>query len=836
MKERKFSKPLLFFIPGAAVISLSALIFSACSLFGPSDDSGKTDDNKPHTHSLTYVAAKDAASCLDSGNIEHWYCSGCEKYFADADAESEIDADDLLLFADHSFTHISAKAETCKADGNMDYFACETCGRLFSDSEGRNEMTADSVVLPKDANKHKWVDNVCTECQTDAGGSKGLFWEYEYAFNLNGTTLKDGYILKGPGTFQGGELEIPSTYNNRPVVAIANAAFYYNDSITGLVISDGLTHIGQSAFGHCTNLQAVSLGDGLEYIGAWAFEDCDAIEKVNVTSLAAWCAISFQYDTSANPKYAPNSRLYIDGELVSGDLAVPDTLSSIPAFTFMNNPITSVVIPKATVGSGAFAGCTSLSKIELPSMTTLRSLFVSATHSEDPVWVKEVIMTDHYEVAAGAFKGCSGLEKVTVPDRITNIGASAFEGCSSLQSISIPTGVLRIGAYAFKGCASLGSVTLPDGLWSIADGTFADCTNLEIVYWNAKKCEAGTDTPSFSGCTNLSTIVFGARIEEIPSYILYNCTSLENVEFEKATFGDSLLNTTKKIGGFAFFGCTNLTQIELPARLEQIYSGVFQNTGLKSIVIPDTVTYLASSAFAGCSSLESVQLSTSLEILYDNTFEGCVKLDNVVVPEGVTDIRTEVFLNCTGLHDISLPEGLLRIGNNAFKGCTELRSIDLPESTFSLGSSAFYGCTALRSITLHEGVATLGAGAFAGCTNLETVYFNAINCEDGSKSDPVFGNCTSFTTLILGEEVVSISIYMFYGCSAIRSVVIPASVISISYGAFEGCTGLNSVEFEEPAGWQCNYTSLPAAALSDTATAAKYLTDDYCGYSWRRYS
>lgn len=50
----------------------------------------------PHTHELTHVPAV-APTPAKPGNIEYWYCEGCGKYFADADATQEITEADTYL-------------------------------------------------------------------------------------------------------------------------------------------------------------------------------------------------------------------------------------------------------------------------------------------------------------------------------------------------------------------------------------------------------------------------------------------------------------------------------------------------------------------------------------------------------------------------------------------------------------------------------------------------------------------------------------------------------------------------------------------------------------------
>lgn len=51
---------------------------------------------EPHTHELTHVPAVDPTPAKP-GNIEYWYCEGCGKYFADADATQEITEADTYL-------------------------------------------------------------------------------------------------------------------------------------------------------------------------------------------------------------------------------------------------------------------------------------------------------------------------------------------------------------------------------------------------------------------------------------------------------------------------------------------------------------------------------------------------------------------------------------------------------------------------------------------------------------------------------------------------------------------------------------------------------------------
>ena len=122
----------------------------------------------------------------------------------------------------------------------------------------------------------------------------------------------------------------------------------------------------------------------------------------------------------------------------------------------------------------------------------------------------------------------------------------------------------------------------------------------------------------------------------------------------------------------------------------------------------------------------------------------------------------------------------------------------------SIGERAFFECSSLTSVTIPNSVTDIGENAFRSCSGLKEVSFNATNCTSmgysyysmGSPHYPVFENCTSLTTINIGENVQIIPPYAFWGCSGLTSVTIPNSVTSIGSQAFEGCSGLTSIVVE----------------------------------------
>jgi len=176
-----------------------------------------------------------------------------------------------------------------------------------------------------------------------------------------------------------------------------------------------VTSIGDYAFEGCSGLTSVTFeaGSQLESIGGGAFEGCSGLTSVYYQGdLARWCE-GFEGGYSLM-KYCEN--LYINGELVQGDLVIPAGVTSI--------------------GYEAFSGCSGLTSVEIPASVT--------------------------SIGVGAFSRCSGLSSVEIPAGVTSIGIEAFYECSGLSSVEIPAGVTSIGYGAFRECSGLTSVTFGD--------------------------------------------------------------------------------------------------------------------------------------------------------------------------------------------------------------------------------------------------------------------------------------------------------------------------------------------------------------------------------------
>ena len=110
------------------------------------------------------------------------------------------------------------------------------------------------------------------------------------------------------------------------------------------------------------------------------------------------------------------------------------------------------------------------------------------------------------------------------------------------------------------------------------------------------------------------------------------------------------------------------------------------------------------------SSLDEVSNSYWGAIIIDSDTDGFCIMDNslvkyrgtstnVIIPNSVTSIGGSAFAGCSGLTSITIPNSVTTISNDAFQYCTGLTSVTIGNSVTTIGTYAFNSCSSLTSIT-----------------------------------------------------------------------------------------------------------------------------------------
>ncbi|MBQ5594974.1 MAG: leucine-rich repeat protein, partial [Alistipes sp.] len=227
------------------------------------------------------------------------------------------------------------------------------------------------------------------------------------------------------------------------------------------------------------------------------------------------------------------------------------------------------------------------------------------------------------------------------------------------------------------------------------------------------------------------------------------------------------------------------------------YEAFKDNVNLTSIKIPETVTWIRSSAFHGCLNLAKFEGKFAADngvcLIINNSFEyfalGC-GLTEYVVPNSVKSINNSAFASCPSLMEVTIPENVNNIGFSAFKNCSNLKTVNIADSVTSIGTNAFYGCTNLVNINLPSNLSKIASSTFEGCTSIETID---IPQSVATIEDSAFENCQSLISIDLPQNITSIEGGVFKGCESLESITIPEGVSKIGTRAFYNCRSLDNI-------------------------------------------
>lgn len=96
-----------------------------------------------------------------------------------------------------------------------------------------------------------------------------------------------------------------------------------------------------------------------------------------------------------------------------------------------------------------------------------------------------------------------------------------------------------------------------------------------------------------------------------------------------------------------------IRKIEIESGITSIgYFAFYKCSGITSLSIPATVGYIGSSAFEDCTGLMSLSLNEGLLYFGGSAFEGCTALKTLTIPSTVNTISINAFKNCKGITDV----------------------------------------------------------------------------------------------------------------------------------------------------------------------------------------
>lgn len=499
-------------------------------------------------------------------------------------------------------------------------------------------------------------------------------------------------------------------------------------------------------FTNLSKLTEIHLPEGLVSLPAYLFNGCDALRKINIPSTVTFISKNALYGISTlteltfdpTPAGADGKKVEKPLEIEDGTSAsgAPGTVSRGGAFAGLS--LTTLVLPArlSKLGSYAFAKNTLLSSVTFEA-TEVKSGFVIGT---------------------GAFNGCSSITKINLPKGLAEIGASAFSA-TGLTSLNLPDSLTTIGASAFSGIKTLkGTLNIPKSVKTIGDSAFTGTGFSAIVFADDSEITSiGNGT--FSSMADLESVTFGK--DGVNAFELGGTPSTVNAGATGAFQGDMKLTSIvlplnlKRIGENTFASLRNLKSITWQekagqkSKLETIERWAFQKSGLTSFTFPETekpITFVNSKndataqIFKGCVSLETVHLSSTVSTVA-NVFTGCT-VGSVTVAANSPYFRADenglpviydkdsgsivlFYDECDSI--FAIPDGSKTIAGGAFAGQTALEAVTIPASVQKIEAKAFQNCINLKTVTIANGsvLETIEQGAFYNCLKLESINLEA---------------------------------------------------------------------------------------------------------------
>lgn len=312
----------------------------------------------------------------------------------------------------------------------------------------------------------------------------------------------------------------------------------------------------------------------------------------------------------------------------------------------------------------------------------------------------------------------------------------------------------------------------------------------------------GADVPKYGTLVIPADVTYMNRSRKVTSIIEQ---AFKNSGLSSIIIPQSII----KIGTKIFYGCKELTSVIIDDK-NPIYDSrqscnaivrTSDNTlllGCKNTVIPNDVDSIGDRAFEDCDGLASIILPDNIKSIGKNAFYRCVNLERIDIGNNVTYIGPSAFMLCSHLRTVSIGNSVTFIGDLAFSDCTILSSIVIPNSVVEISGSAFYGCKNLESVILGDNVISIEWSLFQGCSNLKSVKIGEKVKSIGARA---FSGCSKLSSLEIPNSVDSIESFAFENCNGLKSLYIGNGVRYIGFDAFKECTGLTSINISDIEAW-----------------------------------
>ncbi len=483
----------------------------------------------------------------------------------------------------------------------------------------------------------------------------------------------------------------------------------YSESITSVVIENGVTSICDYAFGSCINLENITIAESVNSIGEEAFYG------------------TAYYNDEANWE---NGVLYIGHYLIdanedelSGDYKVKDGT--------------------IFVDGDAFFGCDSMTSITIPDSVAI--IYYGGVNGDGLTRI---------DVAAGNKKYAS-VDGVLFNKDLTVL--MQYPCGRTETGYKVPDGVKSIGNNAFYGCSGLKSITIPDSVRHIGFDVFEECWNLSDIYYGGSEEQWKSIDMMDTGLLASVKIHFNSGSADVTA----SGTCGDNLTWALTSDGTLKISGTGEMDDYYtnngspwYSQYKSIASVIIDEGVTSIGDNAFDSLEkMKTLEIPASVKHIENSAFSGCWELENISVDensknyASLDgVLFDKDISNLIQFPcgaeiDYTVPDSVTVIGDMAFASSL-ITSITIPSGVKQIGELAFGDSRNITKVEIPGSVECIGKAAFSSCSSLKEVNISEGVSKIGEGAFDMCPT-ELIRIPASITEIGKGAFPLWEGHTA---------------------------------------------------------------------------------------------
>lgn len=616
------------------------------------------------------------------------------------------------------------------------------------------------------------------------------------------------------------------TFEEGSVLKKISTGMFNNSLITDIDIPDTVREIRDCAFTD-SKLEKVKLPSCLEIIDEFAFAGCDSLGDVVIPANVTYIGTSAFYESGITTlSFEDDSAIQrILGDAFASCLSLKTV--TIPAndivfydgiFESCEN-LETVVFEERTedgkqigvtnIGDYMFCGCINLRNVHFPStLTSIQQYAFDSTFTkteDNDVLEIDLSNTRLEKISSYAFE-CVEATNVYLPNSLKFLGTGAFEYSNCIKKIDLSkTSVTYIRNYTFQGCTALSEVLLSDDLTQIGSSAFASTASLKYLDFPVELKSIGSSAFIYSGIENVDLsycydgLSIGTRAFEYTTSLnsvslpTENFSILQDYTFRGSSISEIEINSLTKIKQYAFYGCENLTKLEIPIGCTSIETyAIYNCPNLKELYVPYTVTSMGSPIV----SWSNTNFITSLDIL---TYTG--KLGGQYFGKAIEN--TTVY----GMGGSLLQEYCMA-NNIAFVAVTDESIVD-PSAAVYKGTWQGGTWTISRADGNHlsiKGSGDLTTECFKE-NGIETTFANLIDTnfitsiafENGITSIPdhfaerTLNGTPDKTSVYFPSTLESIGDYAFYKRN-LASISIPSCVTKIGEYAFayNNFTGYNA--------------------------------------------